>query len=51
MVKFILKNFYVDLKKSIFIGDSKKDYLCAKKSNLKFIYYSKNIIQEIKKYY
>ena len=51
MVKFIVKNFYVDLKKSIFIGDSKKDYLCAKKSNLKFIYYSKNIIQEIKKYY
>ena len=51
MIKFILKNFYVDLKNSIFIGDSKKDYLCAKKSNLKFIYYSKNIIKEIKKYY
>ena len=51
MVKNILKHYYVDLKNSIFIGDSKKDYLCAKKSNIKFLYYSKKIFHQIKKYY
>ncbi len=50
MVKNILKMFYVDLKKSIFIGDQKKDFLCAKKSNINFLYYSKNILENIKKY-
>jgi D,D-heptose 1,7-bisphosphate phosphatase len=51
MIKNILKHYYVDLKNSIFIGDSKKDYLCAKKSNIKFLYYSKKIFHQIKKYY
>ena len=51
MVKNILKHYYVDLKNSIFIGDSKKDYLCAKKSNIKFLYYSDKIFHQIKKNY
>lgn len=51
MVKNILKQFNVDLKNSIFIGDSKKDFLCAKKSNIKFLYYSDKIFKQIKKNY
>ena len=49
MIKNILKHYYVDLKNSIFIGDSKKDFLCAKKSNIKFLYYSDKIFKLIKK--
>lgn len=50
MVKNILKMFHVDLKRSVFIGDQKKDFLCAKKSNLNFLYYSKDILNNIQKY-
>ena len=40
MIKNIINNFDIDLKKSFFIGDAKKDQICAKNANLKF-YYSK----------
>jgi len=51
MIKNILKQFNVDIKNSIFIGDSKKDFLCAKKSNIKFLYYSNKIFQQIQRNY
>ena len=40
MIKNIINNFDVDLKKSFFIGDTISDQECAKNSNLNF-YFSK----------
>lgn len=43
------KNWGINLSKSFFIGDQKKDYLAAKKSSLKFYYNQNNFLQLIKK--
>jgi len=50
MVKEILRDWNVDIKKSFFIGDKISDYLCAKKSKLNFKYASKNFLMDIKNY-
>lgn len=49
MIKNILKENFVNKKKSFMIGDKKTDLLCAKKSNLKFYYTEKNFDNLIKK--
>lgn len=49
MVESILKRWNINKRKSLFIGDKKKDQLCAKKSNLKFFYYHNNLDRTIKK--
>ncbi len=41
MIKNILKHWPVKISNSIMIGDSRTDYLCAKKSNIKFLYAEK----------
>jgi D-glycero-D-manno-heptose 1,7-bisphosphate phosphatase len=48
MVKEVFKNWSIDIKKSLMIGDKKIDEECAKKSKLKFIYYNENIVSKIK---
>lgn len=42
MIKKATRKWKVDLTKSIMIGDKRSDFLCAKKSKLKF-YYKKSI--------
>jgi len=49
MVESILKRWNINKSKSIFIGDRKKDKLCAKKSNIKFFYYRYDLYRSIKK--
>ena len=49
MIKNIFKNWFINKKKSIFIGDKKTDQECAKKSNLKFYFAEKNFKKQIKK--
>jgi D-glycero-D-manno-heptose 1,7-bisphosphate phosphatase len=48
MVKEVFKDWSIDIKKSLMIGDKKIDEECAKKSKLKFIYYNENIVSKIK---
>ena len=42
MIKKATRKWNLDLANSIMIGDKKSDFLCAKKSKLKF-YYKRNI--------
>ena len=49
MIKKILRNWNIDLKKSFMIGNSKSDELAAKKSNLYFEYVKKNFYYQVKK--
>jgi len=42
------KKWNIDLKKSFMVGDSYSDYLCAKKSKVKFVYFNKNFLKTIK---
>lgn len=49
MIETLKKKWDIKLKKSFFIGDQKKDFLAAKKSNLKFYFSQKNILSLIKK--
>ena len=49
MIKKILKNWNIDLKKSFMIGDRKSDELAAKKSNLYYEYVKNNFYHQIKK--
>ena len=49
MVENIKKNWDINLKKSFMIGDNKKDFLCAKKSKLKFFYAKDNFFLQIKR--
>jgi histidinol phosphatase-like enzyme len=42
MIKKAIKEWNIDVKKSFIIGAQKKDFLAAKKSNLRFIYINKN---------
>lgn len=48
MIKEVFKNWNIDIKKSLMIGDKKIDEECAKKSKLNFIYYSENIASKVK---
>ena len=49
MIKKIEKKWFVNMKKSYFIGDKVSDELAAKKSKLKFYYVEKDILKQIKK--
>ena len=49
MINEILRDWDVNIKRSLMIGDKKIDQQCAQRSKLKFIYYSKNIFSEVKK--
>lgn len=48
MITDLIKEWDLDLNKSFMIGDKKKDYLCAKKSNIRFEYAQKNFFNQIK---
>ena len=48
MIENIKKNWDLDLKKSFYIGDKKKDKIAAEKSGLKFYYAKKNFYDQIK---
>lgn len=50
MIKYIFDRWYINKKKSLFIGDQKKDELCSKKSNIKFYYYSEELYNKIRKF-
>jgi D-glycero-D-manno-heptose 1,7-bisphosphate phosphatase len=49
MINEILRDWDVNIKRSLMIGDKKIDQQCAQRSKLKFIYYSKNIFSEVRK--
>ena len=49
MIKNILNKWPVNLSRSIMIGDQKSDYLCAKKSNIKFYYTEKDFMKVVSK--
>jgi D,D-heptose 1,7-bisphosphate phosphatase len=49
MIKNILSNYNIDIKNSFMIGDKKSDFECAKKSNLKFIYATKDFKEVLKR--
>ena len=49
MIKNILKNWPINIKKSSMIGDQKSDQICANKSNIYFEFVSKDIFSQIKK--
>ena len=42
MIKKAFKNWPIVKNKSIMIGDKKSDFLCAKKSGIKFVYTKNN---------
>ena len=48
MIKKILKNWNIDLKKSFMIGDSKTDKLAAEKSGLYFEYVKNNFYDQVR---
>ena len=48
MIKKILRNWNIDLKKSFMIGDRKSDRIAAKKSNLYFEYVKNNFYNQVK---
>jgi D-glycero-D-manno-heptose 1,7-bisphosphate phosphatase len=41
MIKNLKKKWHIDLNKSLFIGDNKTDYICAKSLHIKFKYFKK----------
>ena len=47
MIKKIEKRWFIDKRKSYFIGDQLKDEKAAKKSNLKFYYVRSNILKQV----
>ena len=49
MIEKIKKKWDLDLKKSFYIGDKRKDKIAAKKSGLKFFYAEQNFFNQIKK--
>ena len=48
MIKEIFKRWDINKKQSFMVGDKKLDYLCAKKSNLKFFYIKNNLEDTLK---
>jgi len=51
MLKSLLKRWYINKQKSLFIGDRKKDKLCAERTNIKFKYYKADLLKKLKKNY
>ena len=49
MIKKIERKWFVNMKKSYFIGDKVSDELAAKKSKLKFHYAQNDILKQVKK--
>jgi len=49
MIEKIISNWEIDRKRSFMIGDSKTDYIAAKRSNLYFEYPDKNLFNQITK--
>ena len=48
MIKKILRNWNIDLKKSFLIGDNESDKVAAQKSSLYFEYVKNNFYKQIK---
>jgi len=48
MIKEIFKRWDINKKQSFMVGDKKLDYMCAKKSNLKFFYIKNNLEDTLK---
>ena len=48
MIKKLQKRWPINLKKSFFIGDNISDKVCAEKSNLKYLNYTKNLFNRVK---
>lgn len=48
MFKLACKDFLIDKKRSLMIGDKPSDKIFALKSNIKFYYYKKNLYKKIK---
>ena len=51
MFEDLKKRWNIDLKKSAMIGDKKKDLIAAKKSNIKFFYFKKNLENTLLKFF
>ena len=51
MIKDLIKDWSINMQKSIMIGDKKSDQLAAKKSKLKFFYKNNLNYLKIKKLY
>ncbi len=49
MINNLKKKWIVNIKKSFFIGDKKSDFDTARKSNIKFYYVKKNLLNQIRK--
>ena len=49
MIKNILKNWNIDLKRSFMLGDMPSDKIAAKKSNLYFEYVKNNFLKQVKR--
>ena len=50
MIKSILREWDIDIKKSIMIGDKDSDKRAAKKSNLFFEFAKEDFYQQVKKF-
>ena len=48
MIKKILKNWNINIKKSFMLGDKKTDKIAAKKSRLYYEYVKKNFYLQVK---
>ena len=49
MIKDLLKNWPINVKKSFMIGDQKTDQICAENSNIFFEYVDKNMLTQMKR--
>ena len=47
MIKKILSNWIIDKKNSLMVGDKITDKICAKKSGIKYYYFSKKLYKEL----
>jgi len=50
MLEKAVKDWLIDRKKSLMIGDSPSDKICAMKSNIKFAYKDENFLEQLKKF-
>jgi D,D-heptose 1,7-bisphosphate phosphatase len=50
MITNFQKKWTINIKKSLFIGDSVTDKICAQRSNINFAYYNKNLYKNIRKF-
>jgi histidinol phosphatase-like enzyme len=49
MIKNLNRKWFIDMKKSYFIGDQKSDQLMAKKAKLNFNFPEQNLYYQIKR--